>query len=352
MNRLLSRSIWGGEVSLAILLRSATDLQLAEAMLLNASKSGPTLRWCGYRTPYYIDSGQLTELWRYPANIMRNRALQLVETEQVLLLDADFIPSKTVAAFAKEGVPDLQEHELLVLAPFQVDPTQTFAWQQLLSSGILDSKAQLISSVEAYAYSRANESANESAIIVGPFAPYLASIINYSRWWDQHQAEDYATPSSLWAEPYFIANTAAHLAFDERYVGYGNDKVEQMHRSGCAGRVLRVAHNGWVIHAAVGDSAQNHRGWGAKGDNAADLITSHNIKCARTPTRFESQSRHSPLCVGRTNAIIIGSCCLLLPLVACLLVSRNHNRTLPFDFLRGGQILAKSQQRTVRGPGQ
>ena len=168
------------------------------------------------------------------------------------------------------------------------------------------------------------------------------------RWWE---AEDYAMPSGLWAEPYFIANTAAHLAFDERYVGYGNDKVEQMHRSGCAGRVLRVAHNGWVIHAAVGDSAQNHRGWGAKGDNAADLI-SHNIECARTPTRFESQSRHSPLCVGRTNAIIIGSCCLLLPLVACLLVSRNHNRTLPFDFLRGGQILAKSQQRTVRGPGQ
>ena len=132
---LKSRAVWNASVALAILARSAVEVQAAEDMLERAEDEdgifGGTLRWCVYMPPRMTLAEQLElegsassvskkrPLWKYPANIMRNRALQLVETEQVMLLDADFIPTAALRAVARDGGKWLRPNQLLIVAPFQ-----------------------------------------------------------------------------------------------------------------------------------------------------------------------------------------------------------------------------------------
>eukprot|EP00889_Picochlorum_renovo_P004082 jgi/Picre1/31112/NNA_006466.t1 len=47
----------------------------------------------------------------YPFNAVRNRALKMVETESVMLLDADFMPSKTLSLFISEKAICVQRHD-------------------------------------------------------------------------------------------------------------------------------------------------------------------------------------------------------------------------------------------------
>ena len=104
---------------------SAQEAAQAEQRLRAAvGDGGPSLVFCMYMTPMNAEreswgSARGAE-WAYPSNIMRNRALQLVATQQVLLLDADFVPvniSTTAPGLVETGA-DLKPNQVLVLAPF------------------------------------------------------------------------------------------------------------------------------------------------------------------------------------------------------------------------------------------
>ena len=133
---LMSTKNWGGAVVIALITYNAEETATAEGQLLAASQrltGEASLSWCVYM-PHKIDiwtkaedshikvAGKHAAAWAYPANIMRNRALQLVRTKQVMLLDADFIPCNMSKAATSKGV-ELKKDELMIVAPFILKPT-------------------------------------------------------------------------------------------------------------------------------------------------------------------------------------------------------------------------------------
>ena len=71
-------------------------------------------------------------------------------------------------------------------------------------------------------------------------------------------------------EPYYIAHTAEHLTFDERYVGYGADKAEHFHRVMLRERELIVSPDFFVVHAHIGGLSAAHFADGSKGNWGTD----------------------------------------------------------------------------------
>lgn len=235
-----SREQWTGQqqeasVALAILVRNSREMVTAERVLRPLESR--RLRWCVYAPPRQDKDEPRPgdALWPYPANIMRNRALQLVETTQVLLLDADFIPSTSMRSIARLGAPDLQPGQLLILPPFQLSADSSgrnkeVAWDRVLQSGLLLNKSAVIDCFDsAAAYLRPPSSpthetakaacGGSNGLLVAPFPRYLAANINYTRWWTA--LDPYPAPNIADTEPYFVAYTRELLAFDERFVGYG-----------------------------------------------------------------------------------------------------------------------------------
>ena len=146
-----ARQQWAASVALAVLVRNASEMMQVEERLAQEEKvlDWGLLRWSAYLSPrqslctgscrgvdrdgvplpagfpqYETHPGQ--PLWQYPANIMRNQALRLVETDHVLLLDGDFVPSLSMRQVARD-VAQLDPRQVLLLPPFQVQGTHSWA---------------------------------------------------------------------------------------------------------------------------------------------------------------------------------------------------------------------------------
>ena len=161
-----SRHQWKASVAIAVLVRNSSELVAVEKALAVEETDGLAkglglLRWCAYLPPRQsackgwcrredpnVSNASQTEinvgspLWHYPANIMRNRALQLVETQQVMLLDADFIPSLSMQQAAQTGVGWLRHGEVLIIPPFQL--RGVVSWEDIERSQLLTTKSALI----------------------------------------------------------------------------------------------------------------------------------------------------------------------------------------------------------------
>ena len=161
-----SRRQWKASVAIAVLVRNSSELVAVENALAVEETDGLAkglglLRWCAYLPPRQsackgwcrredpsVSNASQTEinvgkgLWHYPANIMRNRALQLVETQQVMLLDADFIPSLSMQQAAQTGVGWLRHGDVLIIPPFQL--RGVVSWEDIERSQLLTTKSALI----------------------------------------------------------------------------------------------------------------------------------------------------------------------------------------------------------------
>ena len=268
-----SRATWDAHVSIAVLVRSAAELLHVEETFERAredeSQYGGTLKWCAYLPPRMTrdeqaqmmgrpmeDNETVSEsLWKYPANIMRNRALQLVETKQVMLLDADFIPSLAMRKVATTGVEWLRNKQILIVAPFLLRGSE-LEWDEITQSGVLNDKRSLISCIEGETSLTSPKPCGGTGLQVGFYPRYLAALVNYSAWW-QETGASYPAVNISETEPYYIANTVDHLMFDERYVGYGADKVEQFHRVMCKGRELLVSPDYYIVHAHLASASNS-----------------------------------------------------------------------------------------------
>ena len=124
--------------------------------LLNAMshcRAGPLMRWCAYTPPLQTrhEDAPDAPLWQYPTNILRNRALQLVDTHQVFLVDGDFVPSISMQQVAQAGVFGLKNGEVVIVPAFRIqeDISDTIL---LDSSRVMEEKARLIACVESGAH--------------------------------------------------------------------------------------------------------------------------------------------------------------------------------------------------------
>jgi hypothetical protein len=155
---------WAGAVALSVLVYRGEELVAAERLLDRvAAERGRDrpLRWCAYRPPSIAPSARVSAGnekatadvdgrgvadWVYPVNIMRNRALQLVETRQLMLIDGDFIPSDSMQQIARTGVEGLAAGSVLLVPPFQSRANVTSAGvaDPQVVAALLRSKARVI----------------------------------------------------------------------------------------------------------------------------------------------------------------------------------------------------------------
>lgn len=125
---------WAGPFAVCVYLRNASrDYAVWDAFVHREHQFAPSrLRWSTYITNQ--------ELVTYPANILRNRALRLVQTNLVLLLDADFVPDEGLYASLVSQVDTYNE-----LSPYTVWalPAFEFKSQRAMEHGFPANKSQV-----------------------------------------------------------------------------------------------------------------------------------------------------------------------------------------------------------------
>ncbi|EFN52592.1 hypothetical protein CHLNCDRAFT_138618 [Chlorella variabilis] len=177
----------------------------------------------------------------YPANAVRNRALRLAETEAVILLDADFVPSASMAArmsdqgYSAATLGLLQQRLALVLPAFQT-----------VGGGEEDAELAL-------QVARSGKAALLEQCEVGELESFHSG--HFSK---GHRATDFgrwATAANVYEvefqtgfEPYILVHRKHVPWYDERCRGYFVNKL--MHRAHMASLGIRwfVHPGGFVLH--------------------------------------------------------------------------------------------------------
>ncbi|KAI8494752.1 hypothetical protein Bbelb_273570 [Branchiostoma belcheri] len=152
----------------------------------------------------------------YPINYLRNLALQMVKSKYVFLLDADFIPS-----------PNFQENFRLLITD-ESDPTDRNAYV-----------------VPAFEFLEEQES------------PESHRPTDYQRWYAEEQVYPVSTYQDKF-EPYLVLRMSSSLPlYDERFSGYGMNKVTHTMELLAAGYQFLVLPNVWAIHVPHRSTSSN-----------------------------------------------------------------------------------------------
>lgn len=211
---------WNGPISLALYISDAEAQQLINYIqtsdLLRSRKN------IGYHIVYR--EGSL-----YPINVLRNVALQNVNTPYVFLSDVDLIPMSTLQQHIKTFIADLKLNttkRVLVIPAFETQRYRTSfpkTKDELLN--MLD-----IGSLFTFRYH---------------VWPRGHAPTNYEKW--RHATVSYKVSWKPDYEPYIVASKDITL-YDSRFSGFGWNKVSHITELFAQGYSFYVAPNVFVIH--------------------------------------------------------------------------------------------------------
>jgi len=205
---------WDGLISAAIFIRN--DGELSALQEFQRSKIYA-------HTKQNVDFHLLfaNENQDYPINVLRNLALDHVrpESDYVLCLDVDFIPSEGAYAYIRDFLKSVQngtfqvpdkEEIAFVVASFEIDGLTPDTVDELLPPN----KRALLPLIK-------NQMARQVHV---KFAPEAQGPTNYTHW------EETNTPYEVryqgHYEPYYFVSTHHNLLrYDARFKGYGFDKA-------------------------------------------------------------------------------------------------------------------------------
>lgn len=174
----------------------------------------------------------------YPVNALRNRAHMLAETEAIVLLDVDFLPSAgLVSDYRRPGgysdmMQQLAERKLIVLPAFLTTGKQG---PEAAIAGALMGKEGLIEAFEQKkldAFSQCGYSCH--------------GITDYPKWFKAN--ESYPVMYKKPYEPYFLAAKAFVPWYDERFRGYYQNKIMHRVHISVLGVQFLVHPRHYVIH--------------------------------------------------------------------------------------------------------
>jgi len=139
----------------------------------------------------------------YPINALRNIALEQAQTDLVFLLDVDFVPSEglyetLLSAFRELHHACLRHKAVLVVPAFEME----------VGGPVARGKMELLDGATAFH--------------VGHF-PKGHAPTNYRHWWQA--SEPYRVEYEECYEPYVVAARAHVPKYDERFRGYGMNKI-------------------------------------------------------------------------------------------------------------------------------
>ncbi|KAJ1450244.1 glycosyl-transferase for dystroglycan-domain-containing protein [Pelagophyceae sp. CCMP2097] len=162
----------------------------------------------------------------YPINALRNASLDAAKTSHVWILDVDFIPSKNASATLQNAVEDLCDMQVLVVPAFEV----------AMSLGNLETRSALQEACSA----GSAEGFHASGFAKG-HGP-----TDFEKWFSADEAEKpYAALYAQGFEPYIVASKAVLPRFDERFRGYGLNKVVHALAMHSAGLRFSVVCGAW-----------------------------------------------------------------------------------------------------------
>eukprot|EP00873_Tetraselmis_striata_P007743 jgi/Tetstr1/428007/TSEL_018080.t1 len=291
---------WGGRISLALYIEAprgsaaSADILADVAALHAALEAGPaavdiSLLWAlpsdGATVPYDT---------MYPVNALRNLALSAATTELVFLLDIDFQPSQglleavegrapewNVTSRAVQALVDASaqgRREMLVVPAFEVAPEDE-AGPQAAATRVQCMPRQkrrlaaLVKAGKAYGFH------------VGHF-PQGHSPTDFSRWLASRAP--YAVQFNEYYEPYVIAARRLVPPYDERFRGYGMNKISHLYASAAAGFRFTVAPEAFV--AAF--EHKKSRSWQAT--FGSDARAEQKVRISALYRRFKQELRCVP----------------------------------------------------------
>lgn len=223
---------WSGPVAASIYVRdfAADNAQIAKFQERYSTLLGDRFTFCIYASSQRNIS--------YPVNIMRNRALTLVDTELVLLLDVDFLPDTDMYHSLRRQARRLlsQRDMVYVLPAFEPVPAVSSRFKE---------------------YPRSYEELLQ-AVADGTVQPSLADHIrqqpahltgvNYQRWYEAE--EMYEATYNMVFEPYLLMPINRIPPFSEAFLYYGDDKVQHCVHLRCRGFRFMVLPKHFVVHVA------------------------------------------------------------------------------------------------------
>lgn len=203
----------------------------------------------------------------YPINALRNLALDAAPTELVFLLDTDFVPSAgLLAELTRCRQPLLHvlatTRTVAVIPAFEVDPAHPLPRAQASLAALASRGAA--SSFHIGHFSRGH----------GP--------TDAGRW--MSAAEPYVVPFQEYYEPYIITSKRWLPRFDERFRGYGMNKVSHLYAVAAEGARFLVL----PLHFAAAHEHPKSSAWEASVGPRAH--PAHTMRIAALYRRFKAEA--------------------------------------------------------------
>lgn len=217
---------WQGPISASIYLpEQETDLLMA---FIQASETLSGRRNIGFHL-VFRDHG-----FNYPINRMRNIALNHAVTPYVFLCDVDFIPSLRLGDYLRQSISKIEKDQ---------------------DSGSMRNKALIVPAFESKEYKFDYPSSKEElkkSLDLGEVSVFRDQI-----WPDGHKQTDFEkwrSSSNIyevqWARKFepFIVTSRDVPRFDERFIGFGWNKVEHITQLAAMRYKFLVLPEAFIIH--------------------------------------------------------------------------------------------------------
>jgi hypothetical protein len=190
------------------------------------------------------------EVWAYPYNSNRNQAIARARTRLILLLDVDFLPSKglreaalTPGTWEAMLTATHDEKKVFVLPAFETRQNMK-----------LEDGAELAAQASAASKDELRDMFEAADIV--QFAPFFArghGATNYTQWFESSQP--YTVIPEVGYEPFILLSRIDVPWFDERFRGYGWDKITHIYQLNHTGFQFAVHPSAWVAHRPHAPSA-------------------------------------------------------------------------------------------------
>ena len=237
---------WDGWCSIALLV---DDYEAAAAQGLEVLSYRGRLPPAPRRLALTIveDRGYRKPRNRFPYNMLRNAALSRCEAEYVAAVDVDFVPfparpsERLRRALVDEGVRAGSPNVLVLAAFEQVEKTSGGAALPTLDKG------RLVDLVKA-----------------GELIPFASREYDLGHRCDHidrflGEPRSYEVAYEFGCEPYTVLPRAMAHAYEERFVGYGKDRVSWNYELAARGTVFRVPADVFLVHFNTYDEAPKRK---------------------------------------------------------------------------------------------
>ena len=276
--------MWTGPIAASVLVKSAFEEEKV-AKFLRINNGDGRLSINTWMRPKKLRV-------HYPVNVMRNLATEQAKTEVIFPIGVDFLPSRGLHAFLKRLV---SEGLFVGRGAFAVP-----SFEVAKSTTVPRTKQEMLAAIERK-LAKPSLSRGDPSSTDGVWEIAHVNFIDYPKWYATNH-ELYERPIEFHNEPYVVVNRSQPCFpdFDERFIYYGADKVEQIHHLSTLGWRFFVLPLHFVVHVQHASAAWHSTERSESEGKIAELIRL--IKQERGNT--ECSCREDLFSLGALNRIV------------------------------------------------